>query len=97
MARARNSARGHMMAWYDKQAIQEHLKELETCSNLKRKKSGTVMSSEVNENALELLNKIFCKVALQKYFDETMRTPSSSVMAYMENPRVWTDSQVRLV
>ena len=57
MVKARNSARGHLMAWHDKQAIQEYLKELETSSNLKRKEYGTVMSSEANENGLEILNK----------------------------------------
>ena len=80
IVKARNSARGHLMAWHDKQAMQEYLKELETGSNLKRKKYDTVMSSEVNENGLELLNKTSWRVALQKCFDETMRT-SSSVMA----------------
>ena len=84
------------MAWHDKQAMQEYLKELETGSNLKRKEYGTVMSSEANENGLELLNKTSWRVALQKYFDETMRTPSS-VMAYTANPCVRTDLQVRLV
>ena len=67
-----------------------------TRSNLKRKEYGTVMSSEANENGLELLNNISWRVVLQKYFDETMRTPSS-VMAYIANPCVRTDLQVRLV
>ena len=96
IVKARNSARGHLMAWHDKQAMQEYLKELETGSNLKRKKYDTVMSSEVNENGLELLNKTSWWVALQKCFDETMRT-SSSVMALMANPCVRIDLQVRLV
>ena len=50
MAKARNSARRHPMAWHDKQATQEYLKELIKGSNLKRKGYGTVMSSEANEN-----------------------------------------------
>ena len=75
MVKARNSERGHLMAWYDKQAMQEYLKDLMTVSNLKRKEYGTVMSSEANLNGLELLNKITWKAALQKCFDETMRTP----------------------
>ena len=58
-------------------------------SNLKRKKYGTVMSSEANENGLELLNKVCRMVALQKYFDETM--------AYIANPCVRTHLQVRLM
>ena len=57
MVKARNSARGHLMAWHDKQAMKEYLKELETGSKLKRKEYGTVMSSKANENGLELLNK----------------------------------------
>ena len=28
MVKARNSARGHLMAWHDKQDMQEHFKEL---------------------------------------------------------------------
>ena len=96
MVKARNSARGHLMAWHDKQAMREYLKEPETNSNLKRKENGTVMSSEANENGLEFLNKTSWMVALQKYFDKTMHTPSS-VLAYMANPCVRTDLHVRLV
>ena len=67
-------------------------------SNLKRKEYGTVMSSEANENVLELLSKICWKAALQKFFDETMRTPSS-VMAYpvLAKPCVRAVLQARLV
>ena len=54
--KARNSARGHLMAWLDKQAMQKYLKELIMGSNLKRKEYGTVMSSEANGNGLELLS-----------------------------------------
>ena len=96
MVKARNSARDHLMAWHDKQALQENLKELITGSNLKRKEYGTVMSSEANENGVELLSETSWKAALQKFFDETMRTPSS-VMAYLANPCVRTVLQVRLV
>ena len=96
MVKMRKSARGHLMAWHDQKAMQEYLKELITGSNLKRKGYGTVMSSEANENGLELLSKISLKAALQKYFDETMRTPSS-VMAYLANPCVRTVLQVRLL
>ena len=84
------------MVWHDKQAMQEYLKEIMTGSNMRRKEYSTVVSSEANENVLELLNKISWKAALQKYFDETMRTPSF-VMAYFSNPCVRTDLQVRLV
>ena len=95
IVKARNSARGQLMAWHDKQAMQEYLKEIMTGSNLRRKEYGTVMSSEANENVLELLNNISWKAALQKYFDETMRTPSF-VMVYFANPCVRTELQVRL-
>ena len=64
MVKARNSARGQLMAWHDKQAMQEFLKDLLTRSNLKMKEYGIVMSSEANENGLELLNKNFWKAAL---------------------------------
>ena len=37
MVRARNSARGHLMVWHSKQAMQEHLKKLVMGSNLKKK------------------------------------------------------------
>ena len=37
MRKARNSARGHLMAWNEKQAMQEYLKELTENSNLNRK------------------------------------------------------------
>ena len=53
MLRATNSARGHMMAWDEKQAMQDYLKELKENSNLSRKEYGTVMSSEANEIGLK--------------------------------------------
>ena len=96
MVKAGNSTRGHLMAWHDKQAMQEYLKELIRGSNLKRKEYGTVMPSEANENGSELLSEISRRAALQKCFDETMRT-LSSVMAYLANPCVRTVLQVRLV
>ena len=60
------------MAWDEKQAMQEYLKELTENSNLSRKEYGTVMSSEANEIGLEKLFEISWKAALQKYLDETM-------------------------
>ena len=35
MVRASNSARGHLIAWQDKQAMQDYLKDLMTGSNIK--------------------------------------------------------------
>ena len=55
MLKARNSARVYLMAWDEKQAMQEYLKELTENSNLSRKENGTVMSSEANELGLEKL------------------------------------------
>ena len=53
MLNTRNSATGHLMAWDEKQVMQEYLKELTEKSNLSRKEYGTVMSSEANEIGLE--------------------------------------------
>ena len=53
MLKARNYARGHLMAWSEKRAMQEYLKGLTENSNLNRKKYGTVMSSEANEIGLK--------------------------------------------
>ena len=53
MLKARISARGHLMAWSEKRAMQEYLKGLTENSNLNRKEYGTVMSSEVNEIGLK--------------------------------------------
>ena len=44
MLKARNSARGHLMAWSEKRAMHEYLKGLTENSNLNRKEYGTVMS-----------------------------------------------------
>ena len=55
MLKARNSARGHLMAWSEKRAMHENLKGLIENSNLNRKEYGTVMSSEANEIGLERL------------------------------------------
>ena len=95
MLKARNSARGHLMAWNEKQAMQEYLKELTENSNLNRKEYGTVMSSEANEIGLKKLLEISWKAALQRYFDETMHAPAT-VAAYMSYPCTRTDLQVQL-
>ena len=95
MMKARNSARGHLMAWNEKQAMQEYLKELTENSNLKRKEYGTVMSSEANEIGLEKLLEISWRAALQRHFDETMHAPAT-VAAYLAYPCTRTDLQVRL-
>ena len=58
MVKARNSARGLLMAWNEKQAMEEYWKELTENSNLCRKEYGTVMSSEANEIGLEKLLEI---------------------------------------
>ena len=95
MLKARNSARGHLVAWNEKQAMQEYLKELTENSNLNKKEYGTVMSSEANEIGLEKLLEISWRAALQRYFDETMHAPAT-VAAYLAYPYTRTDLQVRL-
>ena len=95
MLKARNSARGHLMAWNEKPAMQEYLKGLTENSNFNRREYGTVMSSEANEIGLEKLLEISWRAALQKYFDETMNAPAT-VAAYLAHPCVRTDLQVRL-
>ena len=66
MQKARNSARGHLMAWDEKQAMQECLKELAENSNLSRKEFSTMMSSEANEIGLEKLLEISWRATLQR-------------------------------
>ena len=95
MLKARNSARGHLMAWSEKRAMQEYLKELTENSNLNRKEYGTVMSSEANEIGLEKLLEISWRAALQRYFDETMHAPAT-VAAYLAHSCLRTDLQVWL-
>ena len=95
MLKARNSARGHLMAWSEKRAMQEYLKELTENANLNRKEYGTVMSSEANEIGLEKLLEISWRAALQRYFDETMHAPAT-MAAYLAHPCMRTDLQVRL-
>ena len=95
MLKVRNSARGHLMAWNETQAMQEYLKELTENSILNRKEYGTVMSSEANENGLEKLLEISWRAALQRYLDETMHAPAT-VAAYLAYPCTRTDLQVRL-
>ena len=85
MLKARNLARGHLMAWNEKNVMQEYPQELTENSNLKRKEYGTVMSSEANENGLGQLLKIFWRAALQRYFEETMHAPATKA-AYLAYP-----------
>ena len=40
MLKARNSARGHLIAWQEKQAMQEYLKEFIMSSDSKRKSTA---------------------------------------------------------
>ena len=80
--KARNSARGHLMAWNEKQAKQEYLKEPTENSNFNRKEYGTVISSEANEIGMEKLLETSWRAALQRYFDETMHAPAT-VAAYL--------------
>ena len=95
MLKARNSARGHLMAMSEKPAMQEYLKELKENSNLNRKEYGPLMSSEANEIGLEKLLEISWRAVLQRYFDETMHAPAT-VAAYLAYPCARTDLQVRL-
>ena len=95
MLKARNSARGYLMAWSEKRAMQEYLKGLTESSNLNRKNYGTVISSEANKTGLEKLLEISWRAALQRYFDETMHAPAT-VAAYLAHPCTRTDLQVRL-
>ena len=96
MLKARKSARGYLMAWHDKQTIQEYLKELATGSHLKGDKYGTVMSSEAYEDGLEQLVDMSWRAALQKYFDDNMNTPST-LTACLANLCVRINLQVRLM
>ena len=93
--KARNSARGHLMAWREKHAMQEYLKELTEDSNLNRKEYGTLISSEANEIGLEKLLEISWRAALQRYFDENMYAPAK-VAAYLAYPCARTGLQVQL-
>ena len=77
MLKARNSARGHLMAWSEEPARQEFLKELTENFNLNRKEFDTVMPSEANENGLEKLLEISWRAALQRNFDEMMHAPAT--------------------
>ena len=95
MLKARNSARGHQMAWSEKHAMQEYLKELTEHSNLNRKEYGTVMSSEANEIGLEKLLETSWRAAPHRYFDVTMYAPAK-VAAYLAYPCARTDLQVQL-
>ena len=95
MLNARNSARGHLMAGNEKQAIQEYLRELTENSKLNRKEYGTVMSSEANEIGLKRLLEISWWAALQRYFDKTMQAPAT-VAVYLAYPCTRTELQLRL-
>ena len=95
MLKAKNSAGGHLMACHDKQAMQEYLKELLVDLNLKKKEHGTVMSSEANEDCLELV-KIAWRTLLQKCFEDSMNTPST-VTVYLADPCVRTYPKMRLI
>ena len=64
MLKARNSARGHLMAWSEKRAMQEYLKALTENSYLNRKEYGTVTSSEANEIGLEKLLEVSWRATL---------------------------------
>ena len=95
MLKARNSARGHLMAWSEEQAMHAYLKELTEYFNLNRKEYNTVMSLEANEIGLKKLLEISWRAAMQKYFDETMHAPAT-VAAYLAYLCTRTDLQILL-
>ena len=95
MLKAKVSAGGHLMAWHDNQAMQEYLMELLADLNLKKEEYGTVMSSEANEDCLELV-KIAWQTVLQKFFEASMNTPST-VTVYLADPCVRTYLKMRLI
>ena len=61
MLKARNSARGHLMARNEKQAMQEYWKELTENSNLIPKEYGTVMSSSCTCDSGTITGLSVCK------------------------------------
>ena len=83
------------MAWSEKPAMQEYLKELTENSKLNRKEYVIVMSSEENVIGLEKRLENSRRAALQRYFDETMHAPAT-VAAYLAYPCARTDLQVRM-
>ena len=88
MLKARNSARGQLMFWNEKQAMTEK-------SNLNWREYGLVMSLKANEIGLKKLLEISWRAALQRLFDETMHAPAT-VAAYLAYPCARTHLQVRL-
>ena len=83
------------MAWSEKPAMQEYLKELTENSKLNRKEYVIVMYSEENVIGLEKRLENSRRAALQRYFDETMHAPAT-VAAYLAYPCARTDLQVRM-
>ena len=94
MLEYRNSAGGYLMALEDKSAIEGYLETMMQGTTLKKKKYGTLASSEMQAETIEQLVSLPWKAVVLRYFEEEMRT-TPKIHALLAVPYVRTEIQLR--
>ena len=74
MLEHRNSARGHLIALEDKNAMESYLETMTQGTTLKQKAYGTLVSSEMHAETIEQLVSLHWTAVVLRYFEKDMRT-----------------------
>ena len=69
-----NSARGHLIALEDKNAMEGYLETMTQGTTLKQKAYGTLVSSEMHAETIEQLVSLHWTAVVLRYFEKNMRT-----------------------
>ena len=94
MLEYRNSARGHLMALEDKNAMEGFLETMMQGTTLRQKAYGTLVSSEMHAETIEHLVSLPWRAVVLRYFEEEMRT-TPKIHALIAIPHVITELQLR--
>ena len=94
MLEYRNSARGHLIALENKNAMEGYLETMMQGTTLKQKAYGTLVSSEMHAETIEQLVSLPWRAVLLRYFEEEMRT-TPKIHALIAIPYVRTELQLR--
>ena len=94
MLECRSSARGHLMALEDQNAMEGYLETMMQGTTLKQKAYGTLVLSEMHAETIEQLMSFPWRAVVLRYFEEEMRT-TPKIHALIAVPYVRTELQLR--
>ena len=90
----RNSARGHLIALEDKGTMEGYLATMIQGTTKKQKAFGTLVSSEMDAETIELLVSLSWRAVVLRHFEEGMRT-NPNVHPLIAIPYMRTELQLR--